>query len=637
MLAASCPSCGSPVRFAHAAAPVVVCESCQSTVVRTDLDELVVQGRVSAFGRDLSPVRVGTYGRVGSRRFEVVGVLRKGRDAVRWNEWFIVYDDGGHAWLGEGHGLFQLYEEKPVRVNMQGFHQLSPGRTFQAGDTNWVVLEVAEAKILAAEGSLPFAVDQDQSWPYADLRSADGRKVGTLDGAEGDSLLYAGRVVELPALDPEGLRPITGWSDDVLVNFEGPEVEGVRKLGCPACQAPLELRAPGQATHVSCEYCGSELSLAEVAGEFHPSVLVQSESPAWMPGIKLGSRGTLAGIEYAVIGAMRRGVYWAGQLFDWTEYFLYNPYRGVAWLTRDAGGHWMLVKQLTAFPALGNLSTRSIEWRKEEFRHFQGGDAHVLNVMGEFNWEVRVGDVATTADYVAPPMMLSMERAAGGEEISWSLGQYLDASEIGTAFEVKLGAPAGVAPSQPNPWKTGSAWAKTAVQTAVLSAGVLLFWVFSIIMSPGTVIGEEKISAVGSSSKVELSEVFEVPDELRRNLLVELVSSHSRSDAQVHVALINKDTGKTYLPIATRSSNSGKGWVSRPEPGPYVVRLEVTRSPTSSASGSLLGQTSAKVRYNEMWHTPFLFGLLFSLLGPMIHFALQSAFESRRWAQSDHA
>lgn len=636
MLSASCPSCGSPLRFAHAAAPVVVCPSCQSTVVRSDLDELVVQGKVSAFGRDLSPLRVGVTGSVGSRRFEIVGVLRKGRDAVRWSEWFLVYDDGGHAWLGEGHGLFQLYEEQPVRVNMPGFDVLSPGQRIQAGNRQWRVLEVARARVLAAEGSLPFPVDQDQSWPYADLRSADGRFVGTLDGAEGDFLLYSGRAVELPALEPEGLRPMAGWSDDVLVNFEGPEVQGVRKLSCPACRAPVELRAPGQSAHVACEYCGSELGLEELAGgELSPQVLARSEQPSWIPGLKLGSKGKLGGIEYAVIGAMKRGVWYSGQLFDWTEYFLYNPYRGVAWLVRDGGGHWLLVHRMAGFPQGSDKGDRSIEWRGQAFQHFQTGDAHVLAVLGEFNWEVRTGDRAGTIDYIAPPLMLSVERT--GEEIAWSLGEYLDASTVAEAFDAKLSAPTGVAPAQPNPYKTAAAWSRALLQTAVLVAGVALFWGFTTVVSAKETLATEAVRYEIGEDVVELSEVFEVPEGMRRNLRVTLDSTIGRDSAQVHVALVNKASGKVYLPVSTRSANKASGWVSMAEPGPYVARVEVAASPEAKARGVGEARATVTVVHDHPWHTPFLVGFLLALLGPLLLYAQQAAFESRRWAESDHA
>src|SRR5687768_9174142 len=109
MLSATCPSCGAPIRFAHAVAVSAICERCRSTVVRHD-EDLELAGHASVFPRDLSPIVLGSVGKAGGRGFVVAGVLRKARERARWNEWFLVFDDGKSGWLGEGNGQFQIYD-----------------------------------------------------------------------------------------------------------------------------------------------------------------------------------------------------------------------------------------------------------------------------------------------------------------------------------------------------------------------------------------------------------------------------------------------------------------------------------------------------------------------------------------------
>lgn len=68
-------------------------------------------------------------------------------------------------------------------------------------------------------------------------------------------------------------------------------------------------------------------------------------------------------------------------------------------------------------------------------------------MVGEFYWRVKAGDKAETADFVAAPWMLSREKTAS--EVTWSLIQYVEPSEIEAAFRVSVGEPAGIGPHQP--------------------------------------------------------------------------------------------------------------------------------------------------------------------------------------------
>ena len=246
MLTASCPSCGSPVEFASGATLTAVCPACSSCVVR-DGDLVRDYGKIARFQRDLSPIQVGARGNLDGRGFLVAGVLRKGRDRVRWNEWYVTFEDGGDGWIGEGNGGWYAFGKRVDAVSVA-----RNGDRVSVEGTQWVVMEDAVAEVLAAEGALPFALTPAERRRYLDLRQADGVAFGTLDYADDPPSLWIGRDVTLVQLQMSGLRPFTGWSDPVLVNFAGPEVAGVRSLKCPSCGGTLELRAPGGAEGVVC-------------------------------------------------------------------------------------------------------------------------------------------------------------------------------------------------------------------------------------------------------------------------------------------------------------------------------------------------------------------------------------------------
>ena len=75
-------------------------------------------------------------------------------------------------------------------------------------------------------------------------------------------------------------------------------------------------------------------------------------------------------------------------------------------------------------------------------------------VLGEFPWQIRVGDTTTGSDYVAPPLMLSAEVDAD-KEVTWSLGRYVGGDEIWTSLSLpgRPPAPVGIFANQPSPFR----------------------------------------------------------------------------------------------------------------------------------------------------------------------------------------
>src|SRR5205085_2350795 len=86
--------------------------------------------------------------------------------------------------------------------------------------------------------------------------------------------------------------------------------------------------------------------------------------------------------------------------------------------------------------------------------------ATVRGVIGECYWKVSIGEMVGTADFIAPPRMLSREVSLGdggqAKEVNWSLGDYLTPAEVQKAFSLTtpLPQPRGIGAIQPFPYPT---------------------------------------------------------------------------------------------------------------------------------------------------------------------------------------
>ena len=120
----------------------------------------------------------------------------------------------------------------------------------------------------------------------------------------------------------------------------------VASLTCPQCGAAVELRTLDQALSVVCASCGSILDARD------PNLHVLQEFQArqkFTPQIPLGTRGTLKGEKWEVVGYQVRRASIDGTDYFWDEYVLFNPYKGFRYLTQY-DGHWNDVQVVKTVP-----------------------------------------------------------------------------------------------------------------------------------------------------------------------------------------------------------------------------------------------------------------------------------------------
>lgn len=266
------------------------------------------------------------------------------------------------------------------------------------------------------------------------------------------------------------------------MSTSGPNPPGkpqVRSLNCPGCGAALTLRSLSQAVTVVCDHCHSILDAQDprltILQKFKAAV---DEDP---PLIPLGTRGKIRGTDYEAVGFQRRTIHVDGVPYSWHEYVLFNPYKGFRYLT-EYNGHWNDTSILRSLPTVNNdVSPATVSYLGETYKHFQTAKAGTSFVLGEFPWQVRVGESSDVSDYVSPPRVISSERT--GKEVTWSMGEYISGRDIWKAFGLQGGPPerVGVYENQPSPLSadTAAIWVAFGGFMAVLFVMMILFWSFA--------------------------------------------------------------------------------------------------------------------------------------------------------------
>src|SRR2546425_1528439 len=153
----------------------------------------------------------------------------------------------------------------------------------------------------------------------------------------------------------------------------------IKALNCPSCGAALTIRGFEHTLTVVCPQC---LSILDAKDPNLQILQKFSEKTRVNPAIPLGSRGNWNGTVYEVIGYQQRTISAGGELYSWSEYLLFNPYKGFRYLT-EYNGHWNDVRTLRALPRPGfSLGVKPhVQYAGASFTHFSTAQARTTYVL----------------------------------------------------------------------------------------------------------------------------------------------------------------------------------------------------------------------------------------------------------------
>lgn len=630
-----CPQCGAPVPFRSSIAVFAVCEHCRSMVVRRDMN-VEAFGQMAELPPDLSPLKIGTRGYFEGRAFTLVGRLRMHWGDGSWTEWYADFGGGAAGWVAEAQGFYMVSFQQtlPAGAASVGVNAKA-GQVVGIGGESWQISDVKEAACIAVEGELPFVAPPGWKRVGLDL-TGPGGQFGTIEIEDGGKTFYAGRYAQFADLNFTELRKVPGWDENAEITRNRSEA-----MNCPNCGAPVNLRAEGLTMAAVCGSCASILDastpLLQKIGRVHDSTLRIN------PLLAIGTRGELRGETWEVIGFMRRRDRWC----SWDEYLLFNPWLGFRFLVTYKG-HWSWVALLPGFAENDKGNT---QWRKcfnqEWYRLFAREEVATTDVLGEFYWLVRAGEVAVVSDFIAPPRILTREESKGLNEVTWSGGEYMPFTEVGAAFGVALRdlpRPQGLLLNQPN--EARQKW--QGVRGMYVFALIFVILIQILFMGQGTVTKVGNLRVIyepGAAGQALVSDTFTLNGRATLNL-----TAHAGLPQNTYLglkgALVNQENQQAFpvaFPLSSYGGTDfGEAWsethtnelqtLPAVPKGTYYLRL----TPDASATLGLMPVEILVTRGGLFWSN-FWFGILAVSIWPLWLWISAAGFEKRRWMESDYS
>jgi predicted RNA-binding Zn-ribbon protein involved in translation (DUF1610 family) len=619
-----CPSCGATLSFESSIAISAVCPFCRSLVIRRDL-KVETLGTLAQLPADLSPLQIGTTGEFQGVGFRLAGRLRWHWDGGSWTEWFADCGTGGHVWIAETQG-FYTFSREVEQAGLPALDSVQAGSQAKIGETEWTVVDLKTAVCVGGEGELPEIIAQGKARQSVDLQGPHG-EFATLEAGAEDTEYFEGRYAGFGEMNFGNLRAVPGWTPGA----DGQRIEGQStSFSCPNCAAPVNVRVAGLTMSAVCGSCGTIIDTSDERRQILERV--DEKLRGIMPTIPIGKRGTFQGTEYEVIGHVRRRDEYA----EWSEYLLFNPWRGFDWLV-TYNGHWSFVQRLLETP-------RPTDTSPHGFRLYANYQAKVVSVLGEFYWQTSTSEVTDVQDFINPPYVLSREAYAGLGEITWSKGKYVEGKEVGDAFGAEaVEAPTGLTLNQPNPfqerWET--------IRRPMFIALLLLCGLQMYACTAGTsrkVNEGQYVFRRADAAKVMTSEPFTLTG--GGMVTVEGQAQVANSWIELDFGLLNEATNERFekdLEIEyyfgtdsdgswSEGSQSGSATVSGIPPGKYRLIIEPEADPKITEMPFTM-----RVRHGGVFWSNFWLMLCLLLAYPIYLFFRASSFERRRWSESDLA
>lgn len=208
MLSSVCPFCGAAIQFKSRFSAVTVCHFCHSSLIR-DGNDLVYDGKIAKLSEDMSCLQIGTHGSFENQSFEIIGQIKMDWSQGYWNEWFVVEEKGGQAWISEAMGFYSYIKELNVPLTFN-VASVQIGDPIILNEIKYVVSDIKQFVCQGYLGELPFKAEPELKGLSLDLKSED-EHCAYIECTSSGYRIYVGKNVSFEQLNLTDLREIDGW------------------------------------------------------------------------------------------------------------------------------------------------------------------------------------------------------------------------------------------------------------------------------------------------------------------------------------------------------------------------------------------------------------------------------------------
>lgn len=630
----NCPDCNRALYFLHNETTLLHCQ-CGSTLVRSEGQ--IISKPFYTVAQPTDFIQPGTEGIWKGKSFRVLGRVRAWIEEFVFNYWTIAFEDGSLSYLGEGYGLYAVYERTFVneQVNSSLLDSLKIASKRSLFGPEEYILErkyTCYKWELEGEAWFPHLANTFRTFEFA---FPSGQRIELIEPNRNILLSFTVYYTNLNELQ--------------LKNTRTPGTQA-KTLSCKKCQRENNLVGFPFCQSFACIHCGTRYSLEN--GVNFKQVAQNNQTDAG-PDLALGTKGKMKGIDYEVIGYAQKEE--SNQYrSQWKEYTLYNQTYGFAFLS-EFSGHWTFIRERGDAPVLTKEQPSSINFEKENFELFNNYEYSIVNAQGEFPYNAFNDGDKRIREFISPPEVWIQEKS-GKEGIIWFLGEHITTGELKNAFGDNIVLPwrSGVGAVEPK----GFVSLEKIVRFGI--AAILLLVLTHLITSfshEKRLLSENTYAFTDSTDTVSFIKNNINLDKSSSNLEFVIYADVDNSWCEVGVTLVDVAKGTEYTVEQGveyyYGYTDGESWregdkketayLSQIPAGNYDMIIRGMRerkyqfdaySGGSSAPNLMLQNFHMLVYYDTTNDRNLFFCIIPLVLWPFIHFLIIRNNERRRWYNS---
>jgi len=619
-----CPSCSQAVVFRSKETRIKIC-ACGQVLHRLDSDDLAAKPAFTIPDHN-DWVQVGTTGTYEGRPFEVIGRFRVWLSESVYNYWTILFDDGSPAWLSEGYGMYSIMQrmtpEKATTIADLNMLRTTDYLMLK-GEYSWFLQRKDEAWKYEVEGEVWMPQSNDQ-FPIYDLYAVKNQHIEAIEFLRDYVVFYDVEYVPYKSLQLKNVNETPPTPKDVV---------------CTECNTTIAVKTFPYAQSCSCSACGMRF-VYKGGGKGFVSQKKEKENDNAL-AIPLGSKGTLKGIDYEVIGyTLKEENDATGE--RWREYVLYNRAEGYAFLS-EYKGNWMYAREQGNSPVTAHENPETIYYNGEEYDLYNRYKIRVVDTAGEFPFNIFDDGNIVSAEFISPPRMWAYEKSRE-EGINWFLVEYQNRKQLLEQFPFALPVP--TEPGILNPTGHINLAKLIKITLAGMAIMVLIHFLIGMTEKETEVFSGDLQLRDSTASSIFVSPKFAL-HKWRSNLAFDLHTAVDNNWLDMEATLVDAVSGQEYGLQQTveyyHGVDDGESWsegsthetayLSSLPAGNYYLRLEASRDTTNGAWGAVR-DVEVVVKNDVPMHRNLFIFLGLMLVWPLCMIIWYFYNERSRWAGS---